>query len=236
MTKAGKAGAGLSRLEPLFFGIKPSDGVKLEPVFRMHGLESGVFELRGMSRPPNPLLPPNLEISLRALIGVNVRVEVILFLAGSPAAAHASEIARATGYAPRTMQTVLREMLISGHLLTQEPAIHREVGARRGANRRYHVQPEDWAFLTAGKPLPQWTPWTALLTLARCVLTAIPAPGLEAKHPAVVSSQLRHTLSVEGQALAAAGLLPQLDLRPDAPGTELLETLSARLGALLANL
>ena len=107
---------------------------------------------------------------------------------------------------------------------------------RRGSNRRYHVQPDDWAFLTAGTPLPQWMPWAALFAVARSVITAIPGPGAKARHSAVISSQLRDTLAAQGQSLAAAGLLPQLDLRAKAPSSELLEILANRLPALLASL
>jgi hypothetical protein len=52
----------------------------------------------------------------------------------------------------------------------------------------------------------------------------------------VISSRLRETLAAEGPALAAAGLLPALDLRPDAPSSELLQTLADRLPALISNL
>ena len=222
--------------EPLFLEINGSVGAEPDPIFLKHGLERGIFEPRGMSRPPHPTQPPNLMASLRALMGVSVRVEIILYLAGSLTAAHAAEIARATGYAPRTVQAVLQEMLLSGHLLGQEPPVQREARVRRGSNRRYHVQPTDWAFLTAGKPLPQWTPWSALFAMAHSVIAAIPGPGDKPRHSAVISSQLRDTLALQGQSLAAAGLLPQLDVRADAPGTELLETLSERLPKLLASL
>jgi hypothetical protein len=222
--------------EPLFLDIKGSAVAKADPIFLAQGLKRGVFEPRGMSRAPHPTQPPNLMVSLRALIGVSVRVEIVLHLAGSPAAAHAAEIARATGYAPRTVQAVLQEMLLSGHLLGQEPPVQREAKVRRGSNRRYHIQPANWKFLTAGKPLPQWTPWAALFAVARSVITAIPGPDDKVRHPAVISSQLRETLAAQGQSLAASGLLPHLDLRVEASGAELLETLSERLPKLLASL
>ena len=234
-----KSGAGDTagpQPEPLFLGIDGPASANPDPIFLAHGLERGVFEPRGLSRPPHPTQPPNLMVSLRALIGVSVRVEIILYLAGSPAAAHAAEIARATGYAPRTVQAALQEMLLSGHLLGQEPPVQREAKVRRGSNRRYHVQPADWTFLTAGKPLPQWTPWAALFALVHGVITTIPGPGAKTKHSAVISSQLRDTLAAQGQSLAAAGLLPRLDIRADAPGTELLETLSERLPRLIESL
>ncbi|MDP1588758.1 MAG: hypothetical protein Q8M07_13495, partial [Prosthecobacter sp.] len=99
----------------LFSGAPPRE---TDPTFLAHGLLRSPVRPRGMSRDPHPLLPPNLVVSLRALIGVSARVEVILCLAGG-AAAHASELARLTGHAPRTLQALLQEMTLSGHLLTQ---------------------------------------------------------------------------------------------------------------------
>lgn len=220
----------------LFLDIAGPIATPLDEIFAIRGLERGVFQPRGMSRAPQPLLPPNLMASLRALIGVSARVEIILFLSGSPAAAKAAEIARATGYAPRTLQAMLQEMLLSGHLLSQEPLARRDGSSSRGAQRRYQLQPADWAFLTAGQPLPRWTPWAALFSVARSVLTAIPALGEKPRHPAVISSQVREALAAHSPALAAAGLLPHLDLRSEAPGAELLQTLAERLPALITSL
>jgi hypothetical protein len=236
LSKPSADGAVAAEREPLFLGITGPAVTTPDPIFLAQGLERGVFKPRGMSRPPHPTQPANLLVSLRALIGVSVRAEIILYLAGSPVATHAAEIARATGYAPRTIQAALQEMLLSGHLLSQEPSDSHVAKVRRGSHRRYQVQPTDWAFLTGGQPLPQWTPWAALFAVVRSVITAIPSPGGQSRHPAVISSQLRDAIAAQGQSLAAAGLLPQLDLRAEAPGTELLQNLAGRLPALLASL
>ncbi|MDP1588592.1 MAG: hypothetical protein Q8M07_12665, partial [Prosthecobacter sp.] len=63
---------------------------------------------------------------------------------------------------------------------------------------------------------------------------AIPAPGEKASHHAVISSKLRDALTTHGQALASTGLLPALDLRSQAPGAELIQTLAERLPASIA--
>jgi hypothetical protein len=228
-----RSGSNRKLIQPLFLGIKGSPAHETDPVFLAQGLARSPVQMRGMSRAPRPIYPPNLMIALRALIGVSARVEVILCLAGG-APAHASEIARLTCYAPRTLQALLQEMTLSGHLLIQEPSGFEKV--RKGANRRYHLQPTDWAFLTNGRPLPQWLPWAAIFSLGRQVLTAIPAPGEKGRHPAVISSKLRESLVTHGQALASAGLLPALDLRPEAPGDELLRTLAEHLPAAIARL
>jgi hypothetical protein len=232
ITKGGpKTGAGL-KLEPLFRGTRGPGPSVTDEIFAAWGLERSAFQPRGMSRAPRPLDPPNLMASLRALIGVSARVEILLYLAGSQAAAGAAEIARATGYAPRTLQALLQEMLLSGHLLGQEPPAR----STRRPRGRYHLQPSDWVFLTGGKPLPRWTPWASIYAVAGSVLSNIPETGVGSVHPAVISSRLRETLAHVSPALAAAGLLPDLDLRPEVPGTELVKTLADRLPALIKGL
>ena len=68
------------------------------------------------------------------------------------------------------------------------------------------------------------------------VLNVLPGPGQEEKHPAVISSKLRDRLATDGEALAAAGLLPLLNLRSGAMGTELLSSLEASVPGLLDSL
>lgn len=226
------AGRAVGETQALFGGTVPAE---TDPLFLAHGLARGPVKLRGMSRPPNPTLPPNLLFALRALIGVSARAEAILCLAGG-AAAHAAEIARLTGYAPRTMQVLLQEMTLSGHVLTQEPSTASGGKIRKGPNRRYHLQSDDWAFLTGGRLLPQWMPWAPLFVLVQEVITCIPDDSQTARHPALISSRLREVLAAHGNELAAAGLLPALDLRSGAPGGELLATLAGRLPDVLDRL
>ena len=160
---------------------------------------------------------------------------MILCLSTGPAV-HAAELARLTGYKPRTMQLLLQEMALSGHVLTQEPPPRPTASAGRGSSRRYHLQAGDWAFLTGGKPLPRWIPWTPLWHIVQETLEALILMGDSPKHSVLLSSRLRETLAAQGQELAAAGFLPLLDLRSAAPGTEILATLADRLPAALDRL
>jgi hypothetical protein len=52
----------------------------------------------------------------------------------------------------------------------------------------------------------------------------------------VIASKLRDRLATDGEALAAAGLLPLLNLRSGATGTELLSSLEATVPGLLDSL
>ena len=200
-----------------------------DPVFQRHGLLREAVNLRGMSRPPDPTRSPNLLLALRALIGVGARAEVILCLASGPAV-HAAELARLTGYRPRTMQLLLQEMVLSGHILTHEQTSRPTGHVGRGSSRRYHIQSGDWSFLTAGEtPLPSWLPWPPLWCIIQEILDALGQANDEPKHPAVISSRIREVFASQGHSLASAGLLPLLDLRASAPGNELLATIAEQL-------
>jgi len=217
---------------PLFGDAIPSDP---DPIFAERGILRPAIRIRGMSRPPNPALAPNLLLSLRALIGTSARAEVILCLASGPAA-HPSEIARLTGYKARTMQLLLQEMALSGHVLTGEPALRTPGKTGRGSSRRYHLKAADWQFLTGGAPLPRWISWSPLWSLIDTLLEVLPEPGAPEKHPAVLSSTLRDRLAADGEALAVAGFLPLLDLRSGATGPELLSSLETAVPSLLDSL
>jgi len=216
----------------LFGDAVPSDP---DPIFAKRGILRPAISTRGMSRAPNPTLPPNLLLSLRALIGTSARAEVILCLATGPAA-HPAEIARLTGYKARTMQLLLQEMALSGHVLTGETALHTKGKSGRGGSRRYHLNAADWQFLTNGEPLPRWISWTPLWSLVQTLLDVLPIPGQAEKHPALISSALRDRLATDGESLAAAGLLPLLNLRSGATGQELLDSLETAVPPLLESL
>jgi hypothetical protein len=134
------------------------------------------------------------------------------------------------------MQLLLQEMALSGHVLTGETALRTSGKSGRGSSRRYHIKASDWQFLTDGAPLPRWISWPPLWSLVQTLLNVLPAPGQEDKHPAVIASKLRDRLATDGEALAAAGLLPLLNLRSGATGTELLSSLEATVPGLLDSL
>lgn len=217
--------------EALFGGHSPSKRSALEQSFLTFGLQRSCIQLRGHSRPPNPASAANLMLTLRALIGISSRVEVILFL-GSGAPAYAAEIARATGYAPRTLQALLAEMTLSGRVLSQEATAGLGKKIQRGANRTYRMASDDWTFLTGRSALPQWTPWAAFFSLVRQVLNAIPAPGEPQKHSAVISSKIRDAMRMHGPMLTNYSFFDALALRLDEPGEEIIQ----KIGAAILNL
>lgn len=84
-----------------------------DPVFLRHGLLRTPVETRSLARPFPSEGMPALLLRLRALLGINIRCEILCLL-GSVEELHPSEVARLIGHAPRTTQNALAEMARSG--------------------------------------------------------------------------------------------------------------------------
>ena len=122
--------------------------------FKIHGLLRGQLKLRGYSQTFPTHGIPSLLLRLRALLGVNARCELLCML-GSAEEIHPSDIARQTGYFPRTTtQNALAEMARSG------------VVEMRSSNRekKYWLQPGllDNLLRPDGKPTA-WVNWVAVI-------------------------------------------------------------------------
>jgi hypothetical protein len=145
----------LNSAEPLFY-MKDGKPLPLSKdfaqEFKNHGLLRGSPSLRGNSQPFPTHGMQTLLLRLRALLGINARCELLCLL-GSTEEIHPSEIARQTGYFPRTIQNALVEMSRSG------------VVKMRCSNRekKYWLQPGllDNLLRPDGMPTP-WTNWSPL--------------------------------------------------------------------------
>ena len=95
-----------------------------------------------MSQAPNTELPANLMFRLRALFGVNARADILAYLLRHPDG-HPPDMARQTGYVPRTVQMTLVEMAYSGKIYSARKGREKHCrhdrrpapGARPGAGR-----------------------------------------------------------------------------------------------------
>lgn len=206
------------KMKALFVEQEGVSARQPDPVFGRHGLERNRFEARGMSRKPDPGHPANLMPMLRALMGVSARVEILLYLGGTTGSAHATEVAHATGYSPRTLQIQLQEMLLSGQVLGPPESLDDDAPVRRGVNRAYGLNDDLREFLSPSAVFPDWTPWASLFRITECVLELFPSVGNTATPPLVLSSGLREVVMAEFKTLLADGIWYQLGLRPDSGG------------------
>jgi hypothetical protein len=175
-------------LEPFFFTPDREPHPVLgepEPHFARCGFRRGPLRLRGYSQEFSPSRPTNLALQLRALFGINVRCEAMLYLL-THEAAHPSEIARETYCFERAAQGTLVDMHRSG-----------VVGLRlKGREKHYWVNQEHWAkLLNRPETFPQWVTWPPVFSaLERIWLTVNDTP-LDSLDPLLQSSELRQLMA-----------------------------------------
>ena len=102
--------------EPLFF-LKTGKPIPIpdnpDETFRKHGLMRGPIRSRGLTQPFPAEGMPSLLLRLRALLGVNIRCEILCVM-GAVAEIHPSLLAKRIGFGTRTTQNTLSEMVLSG--------------------------------------------------------------------------------------------------------------------------
>jgi hypothetical protein len=156
-----------------------------EPHFLRYGFKRGPLRLRGYSQKFRPAQPTNLALQLRALFGINVRCEIVLYLL-THEAAHPSQIAREAYYFQRAVQGTLVDMSQSG-----------VVGRRaHGREKHYWLKPEIWAALLNRPPVfPRWVTWPPLFSALERIWLKVNDPGLETLDPLLQSSELRQLMT-----------------------------------------
>ncbi len=194
-----------TKLEPLFYLAdgrpQPAFG-RAEPHFARHGFHRGELELRGMSQAPNPEAPAGLMFRLRALFGVNARADILAYLLTHPEG-HPPEVARQTGYFPKTVQMTLAEMAYSGAVQA----------IRKGREKHYRVEAAEWTLVGAQSEArgkwPRWVSWpqffggmTGAWRLARDRELAKASPALQAAEWQKLMDQVQPWLA---QSRAGAG-------------------------------
>ncbi len=198
-----------------------------EPVFAKHGLLRGKLELRGMSQPPDPRARETLIFTLRALLGVNARAEILAWLlthdSGHPAA-----IARSTGYFSKSIQQILNEMEESAQIIS----------VRHGREKHFRVRAADWQFLLpppadGQSAFPRWVDWMPLFAAITRFAETLALPGINDQSEHFQAIQLREALDEAMPALIRAGVSHELRSSRDQRGAHLIQSLLADLDSLL---
>jgi len=190
--------------EPLFF-LKSGKPIPMPddkaPEFSAYGLLRGPIKLKGHAQPFPTKGMPSLLLRLRALLGVNARCELFCLLAAAEEI-HPSDVARQTGYSPRTVQNTLAEMARSG------------VVQMRSGNR------DKWYSLNSGvldyllKPDGSTTPWINWAPLFRALemlWIRVIDPKWENLDPLTLASEWRRLGKEMRPLLADAGWGRQLE-------------------------
>lgn len=178
-------------LEPLFYlpegRPQPMFG-RSEPHFAGYGLHRGSLELRHLTQPTNPELPANLLFRLRALFGVNARADILAYLL-THEDGHPPEMARQTGYFPKTIQMTLAEMAGSGN-------VH---PARKGREKHYRLNPADWSMLWAKAGAmavgPEWVAWPQFFAAMTGIWGLLQNQELSKASPALQAAEWQKQMS-----------------------------------------
>lgn len=173
--------------EPLFF-LKDGRPLPLartaDKVFEDYGLLRDRFQPRSAARHFRPEPMSNLLLRLRALLGVNARCEIMLYLLtnefGSPRA-----MARDCYHYPATTSKALAEMGASGFLISRVD----------GRHRYYRLAPETWRMIFfEGAPPPTWLVWARLFSAFEQILIFLGQEDLDQQSPLAQASALRRLL------------------------------------------
>lgn len=144
----------------LLFPHLPQPGSP-EYIFQCWGLIRGKMEPRRLTKPPRMNKPGTFLLQLRALFGRQARAEVLAWLLSHPAG-HPAQIAKKTGYFRGSVQNVLNELELSGHVLA----------SRSGREKVFQASRQTWRFLLTWDrdgtaEYPQWVPWAPLFSVVQ---------------------------------------------------------------------
>ena len=200
---------------------------KTDPVFAKHGLLRGPLELRGMSQTPDSESPQNLTFTLRALLGVNARAEIMGWLL-THESGHPAAIARSTGYFSKSIQQILNEMSESGQVSS----------IRIGREKHFSVpHRQRWQALlcpaTDENEYPEWIEWMPLFSVVTRFAETIGKPGFDETSEHFQAAKLRDTLNDCAAALAQSGRVHTLEAKPGLRGKSLVSALMTDLEKLL---
>ena len=212
--------------ESLGTSVKPRGAI--DPDFLAHGWLRGMPRKKELSMAPSPERVADVLLTLRALIGVSSRCEIIVCLLTRPSARPA-ELARLTGYSSQAIQAVLNEMVLSGKVRTdgaRSSAKRQKPG--RGVSLRYYLQRKDWNFILPAESTPRWLPWAGLFALVQSVDAALG----ECSDELTLSIQLRRILETCSPQLTEE-MVHRLGCFPDMTGAALVKSLAVELPQLI---
>lgn len=220
-----------SKPEPLFTSIEGKQAAspeKSDPIFARHGLIRGAFEFRGMSETSDYERPQNLIFTLRALLGVNARAEIMGWLL-THESGHPAAIARSTGYFSKSIQQILNEMTDSGQVSSIR------IGREKHFSISHRQRWQALIYPAAESPdsFPRWIDWMPLFSVVAHFAETIGKPGFDEASEHFQAANLRDALYDCTPALAQAGRVHAMEAKPGLRGRSLVDALMNDLKKLL---
>jgi hypothetical protein len=175
----------ISEVRPLFPHLPVLN--QTDEKFKAWGWLRPPVDHRGLSRPPRPDQSATFILKLRALFGRQSRAEVLAWLLAHESG-HPAQIARETGYFRGSIQIVLNELELSGHIQA----------TRLGREKRFAARKEHWRFLqtwTNDGDFPRWLPWPVLFTLFKRVHDLVDQPAFAGYSADLQAIELKRVMS-----------------------------------------
>lgn len=168
-----------------------------DKVFRHYGFLRDPIETRGMSKLVPLESPANLTFKMRALFGVNIRADTLVYLMTHDSN-NPSRIAHLLGYSQKQLQDVLVEMATSG-----------AIGVRTvGREKHYWLRSQDWLSWFPGysPSLFKWIDWRALTRGLIILWRAIFVLNEDHVDEYLISSEMREAMLAAKNDLYASGI------------------------------
>jgi hypothetical protein len=167
-----------------------------EPLFARYGWQRGPLRLRGYSQAFRPTEAGSLALQLRALLGINVRCEIVLYLLTHDAA-HPSQIAREACYYERAVQGTLVDLSQSGVIQVRTS----------GREKHYWLKQGQWMqLLNRGEqPTPKWVTWPPLFSALERIWLRLDEPQLHNLESMLQASEVRQLMTSVRPSLERAG-------------------------------
>ena len=193
-----------TQVQPLFPGLGHFG--KADPIFLKWGWQRSPVRYRGLSVPPRMDKPAAFLIKLRSLFGRQSRAEIITWLLSNESG-HPAEIARQTSYFRRSVQLVLNELEVSGHIRAR----------RVGREKHFAILHEEWRFLAEWNKrealpfgFPQWLVWPAVFEILGRVDRVVSRPNFIAASASLQAIEIRKAF--DAPCLSGFGLPRQFQL------------------------
>lgn len=207
--------------EPLFPDL-PFFGVE-DPDFLRWGFQRAPLKLRSLSQSPQPNQPATFLFKMRALFGRLARADIMAWLLTHDSG-HPAQIARDVGAMPRSVQNILNDLCVSGHVRA----------VRTGREKHFALRHDEWRFLLTwqgANEFPRWIHWASLFRVLRRFHELLQRPDLESMSPYSQAIEIKRAVDVAS--LVKAGMPAHLTHPPGTTGPEFLEATLKDLETLL---
>jgi hypothetical protein len=156
-----------------------------DPLFARYGWLRGPLRSRGYSQEFRSTESANLILQLRALFGINVRCEIVMYLL-THEASHPSQIARDSYYFERAVQGTLVDMSRSG--VVQVRTTNRE--------KNYWLKQDSWWRLLnrSEEYLTKWVRWPSVFSAWEQIWLGLNDPKLHTLESSLQASEVRHLM------------------------------------------